>query len=279
MDSIRRDNGRSAGGLAPPAPARPLARPLRLDAATYRLLFERLGPSLAIWRAAEVAALREQTEQGLSEPVLDLGCGDGLVTSLALAHVMIALDPDRHALAKAALLGVYERFEACLIQDAPVENGSVGTVLSNSVLEHIEGIDDALAAVSRLLRPAGRLVFTVPSEAFGRWLVLPWQPYARRRNRQLIHHNLWPTAEWARRLARAGLQLVHTRPYLRRRLVAYWDAMDNLERIWIGRRRAVGVIWRRIPPTSLARLAVWAGQLDLSSAEPGGGRLIVAVKR
>ena len=32
-----------------------------------------MGPSLGLWRAAEIAALREQTYE---PPVLDLGCGD-----------------------------------------------------------------------------------------------------------------------------------------------------------------------------------------------------------
>jgi SAM-dependent methyltransferase len=262
---------------------------LHLDAPTFRVLFEQLGPSLAVWRAAEIAALREASGQGrpdepdfspgFSPPILDLGCGDGLVTSLALKRVEIALDPDRNALTKAARLGVYERFQACLIEDAPLENGSLGTVLSNSVMEHIASIDAALAVIARLLRPGGRLVFTVPSEAFGRWLIVPSQAYACRRNRQLIHLNLWPTSEWARRLAGAGLQIVDARPYLRRRLVAYWDGMDNLERVWVARRRIVGVLWRRIPPAGLERLAARAARLDLSSGEPGGGRLIVAVKR
>jgi SAM-dependent methyltransferase len=253
-------------------------RPLHLDAAAFRVLLEQLGPSLAVWRAAEVAALREQGEQGFARPILDLGSGDGLVTALALKRVEIALDPDARALAKAERLGVYASFQACLIQDAPLENGSLGTVLSNSVLEHIEGIDAALAVIARLLRPGGRLVFTVPSEAFGRWLILPSRAYARRRNRQLIHLNLWPTSEWTRRLARAGLQVVATRPYLRRRLVAYWDGMDNLERVWVARRRLVGLLWRRVPPAGLDRLAARAARLDLGSGEPGGGRLIVAVK-
>src|SRR5512133_425953 len=222
MDQVGLDNRQVPDNLAPRSVATPRPRPLHLDAAAYRVLFDRLGPSLAIWRAAEVAALREQRAQSFPQPILDLGCGDGLVTSLVLPHVEIALDPDRPALAKAARLGVYERFEACLIEDAPVENGSLGTVFSNSVLEHIEHIDGALAVVARLLRPGGRLVFTMPSEAFGRWLVLPLPAYARRRNRQLLHLNLWPTTEWARRLARAGLQIEYARPYLRRRLVAYW---------------------------------------------------------
>jgi hypothetical protein len=36
-------------------------RPLYLDAPTFRVLLEQQGPSLGLWRAAEIAALREVT--------------------------------------------------------------------------------------------------------------------------------------------------------------------------------------------------------------------------
>src|SRR5256886_13359904 len=84
-------------------------RPLHLDAPAFRVLLELQGPSLGLWRAAEVAALREQVYE---PPVLDLGCGDGLVTSMVLPRVEVGLDPDEKALARAARRGIYERFEA-----------------------------------------------------------------------------------------------------------------------------------------------------------------------
>ncbi len=57
--------------------------PLYLDTPTFRLLLDLQGPSLALWRAAEIAALREQT---FEPPVLDLGCGDGIVSSMVLSQ-------------------------------------------------------------------------------------------------------------------------------------------------------------------------------------------------
>src|SRR5579884_1217065 len=47
--------------------------PLHLDAFTCRILLELQGPSLGLWRAAEIAALREQS---FERPILDVGCGD-----------------------------------------------------------------------------------------------------------------------------------------------------------------------------------------------------------
>ncbi|HEY9726835.1 MAG TPA: class I SAM-dependent methyltransferase, partial [Chroococcales cyanobacterium] len=66
-------------------------RSLHLDAATLQVLLKQQGPSLGVWRAAEIAALREQTYE---PPILDLGCGDGLVTSMVVPKVNIGIDPD-----------------------------------------------------------------------------------------------------------------------------------------------------------------------------------------
>ncbi len=151
------------------------SRPLYLDAATFHTLLKLQGPSLGLWRAAEIAILREQV---FEHPVLDLGCGDGLVTSQVLSRVEIGLDPDEKVLKRAAQRGVYERFEATRAEEMRLPDASVGTVVSNSVLEHLPRLDAVLEAVARVLRPGGRLIFTVPTEAFSRWLVLPIARYA-----------------------------------------------------------------------------------------------------
>ena len=251
------------------------ARGLHLDAATFRVLLELQGPSLGLWRAAEIAALREQVYE---PPVLDLGCGDGLVTSMVLPRVEVGLDPDEKALAQAARRGIYERFEAVAAEETRLADESIGTVVSNSVLEHLPRIGTVLETVARVLRPAGRLIFTVPTDAFSRWLVLPLDRYAAWRNGQLGHINLWSTEGWIARLRQVGLEVEEVRPYLRHELVSTWDALELLQQIWIGQRRLMGIAWRRIPPSMFDRLARWASRLDLSALHVGGGRLVVARK-
>jgi SAM-dependent methyltransferase len=223
-----------------------------------------------------VAALREQRCQ---RPILDLGCGDGLVTSLALGRVEVGVDPDERALERAERLGTYQRVIPTRIQDADIPDASIATVVSNSVLEHVPALDDALQAVARVLRPAGRLIFTAPTETFGSELLLPLEAYGLWRNRQLEHLNLWTAQGWADRLSRAGLDLLLLRPYLRPSLVRAWDALELSQQVSVARRRVLGLAWRRIPPAGFERLAEWAAHLDLSSPAPGGGRLIVARKR
>ncbi len=250
--------------------------PLHLDASLFRKLLQKAGPSLGLWRAAEVAGLREQA---YVHPVLDLGCGDGLVTSMVLDRVELGIDPDTHVLRVAAQTGIYEQLTAVRAENALVPEGTVATVLCNSVLEHIENLTGMLAAVARMLMPGGSLIFTAPSAEFATWLALPFRRYAAWRNRHLIHVNLLSARQWMKVLSRVGLGVVAIRPYLRRTLVFTWDVLDLLEQIWVARRRLVGLVWRRLPSAILNWLAHAASRMDLSAPYPGGGQVITARKQ
>ncbi len=251
--------------------------PLTLPEQDFRFLFGAFGPSLGLWRGAEVAALREAVEPG-QEKCLDLGCGDGLVTSLVLPRVMIGLDPDGIALDKAAALSLYQRRVALPMEDFALPQNSLDAVISNSVLEHLPNIETVLESIAHVLRPGGKLIFTCPTEAFSRWLALPVQSYAASRNQHFQHLNLWPVEEWSRRLSKTGLQIECVRPYLRRGWVRAWDVVELMQMVKLRKVRIFGRVWRSLPPAWLDALARRAAQIDLSSTEPGGGRLIVARK-
>jgi SAM-dependent methyltransferase len=252
-----------------------ITKPLYLPGADFRYLLQKLGPSLGLWRAAEIAALREQAYE---DPVLDLGCGDGLITAQVLTQVEIGLDPDCEALQRAARFGIYRQLVPEPAASAPVQAGSIATIISNSVLEHIPYLDDTLAAAYRILRPGGRLIFTAPAEAFNHWLAIPQSSYTAWRNRHFVHLNIWSLQEWIQHLNRAGFEIEQVRPYLRRGWVTAWDLLELAQMIQIRKRRIAGAAWRKLPPEWLNRLAQKAAQIDLSASEPGGGRLIVARK-
>ncbi len=268
--------GPRASGAASPRPLAACAhRPLRLPVKDARILLDVLGPSLALWRAAEIAVLREQV---LDPPVLDLGCGEGIVTSFITSHAAFGLDPDPLTLARASRLGVYAHLLSTTLENSDLPEAGIATVLSNSVLEHLPRLDVTLATIARVLRPGGLLLATVPTDAFSAWLTLPSTRYAAWRNRQLLHRNLLPAAHWRLHLARAGLELIAVRPYLRRSLVTAWDALELLQQVRTGGRQVFGMFWRRVPSSALDRMARLIAGLDLSAAEPGGGRLLVARK-
>jgi SAM-dependent methyltransferase len=248
---------------------------LRLPARDFRFLFEQLGPSLGMWRGAEVAVLRSQE---YLRPVLDLGCGDGLITSMVLPQVEYGVDPYRPALDRAARRGLYEQLIDRPVEEAEIQPGSIGTVLSNSVFEHLDDPDRIIQAAGGLLKSGGKLIFTTPSDAFGSWLAFPTRRYSNWRNRHFDHHNLWSVGRWADCLERCGLKVVDIQPYFPRRWVRTWDLVDLMESAWIGKHRLAGVAWKRLSPQTLDQISRWAARVNLASPPPGGGRLMTAIK-
>jgi SAM-dependent methyltransferase len=256
-------------------PVRERPVPLRLPVSDFHRLLTLQGPSLALWRGAEIAALREQR---YAHPILDLGCGDGLVTAMVLRDVDYGIDPDVQALQRAAGHGIYRHLVPATAEEMPIPDGTIATVISNSVVEHLTRLDGALDGIVRVLAPGGRFIFTTPTDIFSEWLALPSPNYAVWRNRQLAHRTLLSAGDWAERLAAVGLQVEVVQPYLRREAVWVWDALELLQQVWIGNRRLVSVIWRHLPAAWLDSLAERYAGLDLSAADEGGGQLIVARK-
>ena len=94
--------------------------------------------------------------------VLDIGCGEGQVARLAIdvgASRVVGVDPTSAQLAlaqKRAGGPNYGRADAAAL---PFAAASFDAVVACLVFEHIDAVDEALAEVGRVLRPAGRFLF------------------------------------------------------------------------------------------------------------------------
>lgn len=101
------------------------------------------------------------------EPVLDIGCGDGIFASLTFKNrITYGLDPNKRELICAKNSNAYENLICAYGNKIPLKDNSVGTVFSNSVLEHIKDLRPVFEEIYRVLKPGGLFVFTVPSERF-----------------------------------------------------------------------------------------------------------------
>lgn len=195
------------------------------DDATLELRrqLEELPAFRALVRSAESLLLRGWPKP---QPVLDFGCGDGHFAAHALVpHPDVGVDLDRGALREAHLRGVYR---AVLMADGtrlPLASASLGTVIANSVLEHIPPLEDVLNELVRVLRPGGRLYLTVPGPGFSQGLSLARlfdrtglrqaaQAYRRLFNRISRHVHVDPAEQWIARLRARGLEVLANRPYL-----------------------------------------------------------------
>ncbi|HEY72534.1 MAG TPA: class I SAM-dependent methyltransferase [Thermoflexia bacterium] len=260
------------------------------------------APPVALWRAIE---LRVAAEEEYDSPMLDLGCGDGLIARVlfgAEAQVEAGLDPWMEQLRQAARSGVYRHVELGHGHALPYADGTFATVFSNSVLEHIPNVVPVLCEVRRVLRPDGRFIFTVPSDAFRYFLdgyvqrnkrgdIRGAEAYAAAIDAQLEHHYYYNPGDWRNLLATVRLEVTKTRYYIPEQVERLWDRMNHT--YGIGRRfSAWGLLasprLRFLGYQSLLRRAVarkfsrrWRHyyEMDVPTGKRGGGLLVVARRR
>lgn len=194
-------------------------------------MFETLAmyatPSEAYWRAFELEKLRElRTAMPWDEPVLEIGCGSGVFSSLLFSEVHDAIDINPRAVERARCLGLYRHVHCMDAGKMSFASGVYGTVFANCVLEHIPALEGVLSDSCRVLRLGGKVVATVPLLAMNDYLLLRTQAYANMRQRQLSHVNLLSAEAWATTFRRAGFATVQSYPYFFGGDVRFWDPMD-----------------------------------------------------
>jgi len=171
--------------------------------------FTHFPPSHAIPRANEALVIRRVK---LTAPVLDLGCGDGkfALFTFGRQQIEVGLDWNEKEVAKAEKIGAYKKFVVADASKMPFADGSFGSVFSNSVLEHIVNLNQALIEVARVLRKGGVFALTVPTP-----LVSDYQfwakfipGYTEFKRRLWQHINYFEKREWQERLEKAGFKIV-----------------------------------------------------------------------
>ena len=143
----------------PLSPVLPIRRgPGELD---FLLRYLEVAPAaLALVRAIEC---RHLAGIPIRRPVLDLGCGDGVFGQVLFAEpIDVGIDASVGELAIAQSSGSYRLLVLADGAALPCADAGFETVISNGVLEHVEDLPAALGEIARVLRPGGRLIFSVP---------------------------------------------------------------------------------------------------------------------
>ncbi len=200
------------------------------------------APPVALWRAIEAKAL---AALDFPAPLLDFGCGDGLFTDAVFGKQpgVFGCDIASAELPSARDSGVYPLGVQFADGHAlPYCAGSFGSVYANSVIEHIPDPQNVLPELARVLRPAGLLVLTVPSDQFRKLLhgvkTAPnkqaAEAYAAGVDRLLAHFHYHTADEWRVLFQTVGVQLIEARYYVSPNAAAAWDRMNG--EFGIGRR-------------------------------------------
>jgi SAM-dependent methyltransferase len=257
------------------------------------------APPVALWRAIE---LRVAAEEAFERPLLDLGCGDGLIARALFGSgrtVDVGVDPWVAQVRRAARSAAYRRVDVADGHHLPYADGSFATVFSNSVLEHIPDVRSVLREAGRVLRRGGHVVFTVPSDCFRRFLHGYVQrmtagysgaaeAYADEVDARFEHRHYYSVSEWRDLLGAAGLRLIEARYYVPEAVERLWDRMND--RFGVGQRwtawgalvsprlRWLGyhTLLSRFVEDRLSRAWRPYYDMDVPPGQRGGGLLVVA---
>jgi SAM-dependent methyltransferase len=266
-------------------------------------------PATVLWRIYEIEAVLRHA--AFSGRVLDLGCGDGTLSSVIFSErracTLVGLEPDQTDAEAARRCGLYAAVHCAPGSSIPESEHSFDVVFSNSVLEHIPQIEPVLAEVGRVLRPGGRFIFTVPSEQFhacltgGGPLRFVWrlrgQSVQESIDRRLQHHRYWSPDEWANALRPLGFTSVAAQRYLPASVVQAWERLSNMtgglvfelfgrktQTRGLQRRLSLNAVDSRTPP-AIARTVLRSvlrkhlAEPAPENGEPTGGLLLIAVKQ
>lgn len=260
------------------------------------------APPVALWRAVELRTLAAET---FPRPLLDLGCGDGLIAQVLFAGEppdVVGCDPWWAQLRQAPQCGRYAHLQQALGGALPYPDAQFAGVFSNSVLEHIPDLPPVLREAARVLRPGGRFIITVPSDAFRRLLAgyrqraavgdfAGAEAYASAVDRRLEHHRYPSPAEWTTMLQAVGLHLTRAHYYVPAQTMEVWDRANGAYGVyedgrpfyrWLAsprlRRLGYQSLLRRQVVRTLGQRWRRAYELDVPAGGVGGGLLVVAVK-
>lgn len=173
-------------------------------------------------RAIEGRFLREIS---FKEPVLDLGCGDGHFGAKTFPCInLVGIDPSFDTIRSAKQYDFYKGLICCNGNYLPFGQNSYKTVVSNSVLEHIEEVNEVLKEAFRILEEEGRLIITVPNDNFTSnlsvarffdWLKFSALANSYRKwfNHISRHHHVDHTKVWAERLMSANFKITDSFQY------------------------------------------------------------------
>lgn len=160
-----------------------------------------------------------------SDVLVDAGCGTGtFLVEMSKQCQVIGIDDfeESLALARPRLTAVGGTLIRSRLDNIPLEDGTASVVTALDVLEHLDDDRAAVAELTRILRPGGLLVVTVPA------LKMLWSDW----DVSLHHRRRYHLAQLQQQLRHSDLELLRC---------AYFNSMALLPVMLV---RA----WRKLSP-------------------------------
>lgn len=185
----------------------------------------------SLWRSQEYTLINKYRKYLEKQPTLDLGCGDGSFAKILFDQIDFGVDPDEVALEKAEGLNIYKKLLKVRAEATELRDNSIGSVFSNSVLEHVENLEGILQEMHRILIPGGYLLFTVPNNKLSMQLEkLFGKNEMERLNGETCfsHYNLLSNSEWINLLESIGFEILLIHNYQSQLLIQTYRRYSSM---------------------------------------------------
>ncbi|MFA5136459.1 MAG: class I SAM-dependent methyltransferase [Patescibacteria group bacterium] len=179
-------------------------------------------PFMSVIRTQE-AMLFTQNSRYIKRPVVDFGCGDGFFTQTVFGKRIIDVGLDlinNPRIERAVKNKVYKKI---LLYDGkiiPLKTGSIQTVISNCVLEHISDIESTVAEIYRILKPGGFFVGSVMTSQWSENLFgkrIFGKLYSSYMNKLQKHYSLLSATQWSNLFRNKNFTIVKKNGYLNKK--------------------------------------------------------------
>jgi len=187
------------------------------NAKKYLASFLKISPlSHALWRSVEALSFDQIRFQS---PVLDLGCGFGEFAGVVFGRVEMGIDINQKELEQALEGKRYQKVKWADARKLPFKKNSYKTIVSVSVLEHIEDAEKVIFEASRILKKGGIFAFSVVTSGLKDNLLIPKictllgfprlaEKYYELHCLAFKHLNLKTASWWRKKLTGTGFEIL-----------------------------------------------------------------------
>jgi SAM-dependent methyltransferase len=216
------------------ATTHPMNRELPLDPHDFERYYRYTPAALAI---REVVRLQAVKRLGLTGPILDVGCGDGLFARMAYPDQQSwGVDINPSEVQRAQQSGTYATLICGSICNIHLPSEFFHSAIANCSLEHVPDISSALKNIASSLRQGGEFVMIVPTPDWDQRLLTAElmnrvglkslaRAYGDTLNNVFAHIHLYQEARWREILAAAGFETVRCEPIALRDTSWAFDVM------------------------------------------------------
>jgi SAM-dependent methyltransferase len=167
---------------------------------------------------------------------LDIGCGDGFFAKYTFGDngIDIGVEVDAKTSARAGASLAYRKIITFNGVKLPFPSGAFSTVISNSVLEHVDNPIGLIKEIGRVTKTGGLFYLTVPTTNFRKCLLgvrifnkfgfaQAAKAYGNFMDVVTRQKYYWPVLQWNRILKTAGFDIVSHSAYFGKKSMAWFD--------------------------------------------------------